>query len=135
MSQPNSFGARSTLRVGNREYVYYSLPALEKAGVATLSRIPYSIRILLENLVRSEDDRTVTRDDIEYLAKWDVNAAARDINFRPARVLMQDFTGVPAVVDLATMRDAFAKIGVNPSLANPLMPTDLFIDHSLQLDY
>src|SRR6185437_2390460 len=107
--------------------------ALEKAGV-NLSRIPYSIKILLENLLRFEDGTTVKRSDIEYVAKWDIDADAREINFRPARVLLQDFTGVPCVVDLAAMRDALKKMGADPRLANPLIPADLVIDHSVQVD-
>jgi aconitate hydratase len=134
MTSQNSFGAASQLQVGGRTYEIYRLSALERAGY-DLARIPYSIRILLENLLRSEDNLTVKRSDIEYVAKWDVDAPAREINFRPSRVLLQDFTGVPCVVDLAAMRDALAKMGADPKKANPLCPVDLVIDHSVQVDY
>jgi aconitate hydratase len=134
MPSKNSFGAATTLRVNNRDYRIYRLDAIEKAGVASISRLPYSIKILLENLLRFEDDRTVKRSDIEYVAKWDTSAAPQEIQFRPARVLLQDFTGVPCVVDLAAMRDALQKMGANPALANPLIPADLVIDHSVQVD-
>jgi aconitate hydratase len=134
MPSKNSFGAASTLRVNDRDYQIYRLDAIEKAGVASVSRLPYSIKVLLENLLRFEDDRTVKRSDIEYVAKWDPTAAPQEIQFRPARVLLQDFTGVPCVVDLAAMRDALQKMGANPALANPLIPADLVIDHSVQVD-
>ncbi len=134
MPSKNSFGAASTLRVNDRDYQIYRLDAVEKAGVASVSRLPYSIKVLLENLLRFEDDRTVKRSDIEYVAKWDTAAAPQEIQFRPARVLLQDFTGVPCVVDLAAMRDALQKMGANPALANPLIPADLVIDHSVQVD-
>src|SRR6266478_2987029 len=135
MTSQNSFGAATQLRSGGRTFQYYSLAALETAGIAKLSRIPYSIKILLENLLRFEDGSTVKRSDIEYVAKWDPAASAREINFRPARVLLQDFTGVPCVVDLAAMRDALAKMGVDPKKASPLIPVDLVIDHSVQVDH
>jgi aconitate hydratase len=134
MKSLNSFHAAGELRVGGRTYEYFRLAALEEAGVATLSRIPYSIKILIENLLRFEDGSTVKKSDIEYVAAWDPKAAARDINFRPARVLLQDFTGVPCVVDLAAMRDALAAMGADPKKANPLIPVDLVIDHSVQVD-
>jgi aconitate hydratase len=134
MTNLNSFSAAGELRVGGRTYHIFRLSALEKAGVAKLARIPYSIKILLENLLRFEDNLTVKRSDIEYVAAWDPAAAPREINFRPARVLLQDFTGVPCVVDLAAMRDALAKLGADPKRANPLIPVDLVIDHSVQVD-
>jgi aconitate hydratase len=134
MTTLNSFGASSELLAGGRTYRIFRLSALEKAGAAKLSRIPYSIKILLENLLRCEDGLTVKRSDIEYVAKWDTSAPAQEINFRPARVLLQDFTGVPCVVDLAAMRDALAKMGSDPKKANPLIPVDLVIDHSVQVD-
>jgi aconitate hydratase len=134
MTSQNSFGAAGKLTAGGREYEIFRLAALEKAGIAKLSRIPYSIKILLENLLRFEDGTTVKKSDIEYVAKWDPNAAATEINFRPARVLLQDFTGVPCVVDLAAMRDALTKMGADPKKANPLIPVDLVIDHSVQVD-
>ena len=133
MATSNSFGARGTLRIGDRDYTIYRLNALEKAGFPT-SRIPYSIRILLENLLRHEDGKNVKKPDIEYVAKWDVKAPPREIGFVPARVLLQDFTGVPCVVDLAAMRDALRDLNADPKLANPLVPVDLVIDHSVQVD-
>src|SRR5438132_10805079 len=134
MTSQNSFGAAGKLKAGGRGYEIFRLAALEKAGAAKLARIPYSIKILLENLLRNEDGSTVKRSDIEYVAKWDPSAPAREINFRPARVLLQDFTGVPCVVDLAAMRDALKKLGADPRKANPLIPADLVIDHSVQVD-
>src|SRR5580658_3785469 len=106
MPSSNSFGSAGTLQAGGRTYRIFRLQALEKSGVAKLDRIPYSIKVLLENLLRFEDNATVKRSDIEYVAAWDPSAPAREIAFRPARVLLQDFTGVPCVVDLAAMRDA-----------------------------
>src|SRR5277367_2216395 len=130
----NSFGSRSTLKSGDRTYEIYRLSALEKKGV-TLSRLPFSLKILLENLLRHEDGRTVTADDIQFLACWDPNAEpSREIAYMPARVLMQDFTGVPAVVDLAAMRDAMKALGGDPEKINPLQPAELVIDHSVQVD-
>jgi len=130
----NSFGASATLRVRDREYEIFRLESLEKQGVGTLSRIPYSIRILLENMLRFEDGRTVRHTDIEYVARWEAAKKAAEINFRPARVLLQDFTGVPCVVDLAAMRDALKQMNADPRRANPLIPVDLVIDHSVQVD-
>src|ERR1700722_1508497 len=124
MTSLNSFGAAGQLHAGGRTHQIFRLAALEKAGV-NLSRIPYSIKILLENLLRFEDGSTVKRADIEYVAKWETAAPATEINFRPARVVLQDFTGVPCVVDLAAMRDALAKMGSDPKKANPLIPVDL----------
>ena len=134
MGSKNTFGALSTLKVGDRQYQIYRLEALEKAGVGTTHRLPYSIKVLLENLLRFEDHRTVKHNDIEYVARWSVGGPVKEIQFRPARVLLQDFTGVPCVVDLAAMRDALASAGANPKLANPLIPADLVIDHSVQVD-
>lgn len=134
MPSKNSFGAASLLRVNNRDYTIYRLDSLEKAGVGALNRVPFSIKVLLENLLRFEDDRTVKRSDIEYVASWQ-KGQAQEIQFRPARVLLQDFTGVPCVVDLAAMRDALSKMGADPGLANPLIPADLVIDHSVQVDH
>ncbi len=130
----DSFKAADTLRVGNRSYRYVRLDALERAGVARLAELPYSIKVLLENLLRYEDGNTVKRDDIEALAKYKPGGEQREIAFRPARVLLQDFTGVPAVVDLAVMRDAIAKMGGDPKKINPLQPVELVIDHSVQVD-
>src|SRR5512143_3747231 len=127
MTSQNSFGAAGKLRAGGREYEIFRLAALEKAGIAKLSRIPYSIKILLENLLRFEDGITVKKSDIEYVAKWDPKAPATEINFRPARVLLQDFTGVPCVVDLATTHHTPTKTHTNPKKANPLIPVHLLI--------
>jgi aconitate hydratase len=133
MSQ-NSFGAASTLRVGGTDYRIFRLAALEEKGIANVSRMPVSHRILLENLLRCEDGRKVQAADIEAVAKGATGENAKEISFMPARVLLQDFTGVPCVVDLAAMRDALAAMGADPSKANPLMPADLVIDHSVQVD-
>jgi aconitate hydratase len=130
----NSFGARSTLRVGGNEYEIYRLDSLARHGVR-LERLPYSLRILLENLLRTENGRTVTADDVLALANWDPRAEPdQEVAFTPARVLLQDFTGVPCVVDLAAMRDAMAAMGGDPALINPLQPVELVIDHSVQVD-
>ncbi len=134
MSNGNSFGAAASLRAGGREYEIFRLDALEKAGVAGVSRLPYSIKILLENLLRHEDGRNVRASDIETVARWEGVAGSKEISFMPARVLLQDFTGVPAVVDLAAMRDALKAMGADPRKANPLLPVDLVIDHSVQVD-
>jgi len=134
-NHPNSFGARDTLRAGDRTYAYYRLDALAAAGydVATL---PYSMKILLENLVRFEDGRSVKKADIEAIAGWNPAApVTSEIAYRPARVLLQDFTGVPCVVDLAAMRDALATMGGDPKRINPLQPVELVIDHSVQVDH
>ncbi|CAN5773209.1 aconitate hydratase [soil metagenome] len=130
----NSFDARATLRVGDREYEIFRLQALEREGV-DVSRLPYSLRILLENLLRTEDGVTVTRDDVLALARWDPeNAPNREIAFTPARTVLQDFTGVPAIVDLAAMRDAMSALGGDASRINPLQPVELVVDHSVQVD-
>ncbi|MDW8354180.1 MAG: aconitate hydratase AcnA [Bryobacterales bacterium] len=134
MACKDSFGAAATLRVGGISYRIFRLDALEKAGLANLSRLPFSIKILLENLLRHEDGRTVKAEDIEAAARWNGTPAPHEINFMPARVLLQDFTGVPAVVDLAAMRDALKALGSDPRRANPLLPADLVIDHSVQVD-
>lgn len=130
----NSFNAKATLRSGDTDYTIYRLDALEKFGV-DLSRLPYSLRILLENLLRTEDGRSVTTADVLALGNWDPKAVPSDeIAFTPARVLLQDFTGVPCVVDLAAMREAMAKLGGDPKKINPLQPVELVIDHSVQVD-
>jgi aconitate hydratase len=133
MDNLNTFGSAATLPVGSKSYQIHRLSALEKAGF-DLRRIPVSIKVLLENLLRFEDGRIVKRSDIEYVSAWDAKAPAQEIQFRPARVLMQDFTGVPCIVDLAAMRDALSAMGKNPAKANPLIPADLVIDHSVQVD-
>ena len=131
----NSFGTRATINVGGRAYTIYSLEALSKGGFGGVSRMPFSLRILLENLLRYEDDVTVTREDIEVLASWDpATPPDKEVAFRPARVLMQDLTGVPAIVDLAAMRDAMVALGGDPKKINPLSPVELVIDHSVQVD-
>jgi aconitate hydratase len=130
----NSFGARSTLRVGDNQYEIYRLDALEQQGV-NLGRLPFSLRILLENLLRTENGRTVTAEDVLALASWQPKAEPdKEVAFTPARVILQDFTGVPCVVDLAAMRDAMAAMGGDPGLINPLQPVELVIDHSVQVD-
>ena len=133
-SHPNSFQSAATLSSGSSTVHYFRLPALEAQGVS-LSRLPFALRILLENLLRCEDGRTVTADDIRFLAAWDPKAEpSREIAYMPARVLMQDFTGVPAIVDLAAMRDAMKTLGGDPEKINPLQPAELVIDHSVQVD-
>jgi aconitate hydratase len=130
----NSFGAESTLSVGGRKYRFFRLATLEEKGIAKISRMPVSHRILLENLLRCEDGKKVQASDIQAVARGESGESAKEISFMPARVLLQDFTGVPCVVDLAAMRDALAAMGADPSKANPLMPADLVIDHSVQVD-
>ncbi|HEU0161641.1 MAG TPA: aconitate hydratase AcnA [Rhizomicrobium sp.] len=131
----DSFKCRKTLKVGSKSYVYFSLTAAEKNGLKGVSRLPYSMRVLLENLLRHEDGQTVTKDDIKAVVAWLKNRTSdREIAFRPARVLMQDLTGVPAVVDLAAMRDAMKTLGGNPEKINPLAEVDLVIDHSVMID-
>jgi len=135
MPSQNSFDARATVSVDGRDVDIFRLDAIAKAGLGDPRRLPYSIRVLLENLLRYEDGDTVTKSDIEAIAKWDPKAKpSTEIAFRPSRVLLQDFTGVPAVVDLAAMREAFARMGGDPSRINPLQPADLVIDHSVQVD-
>ena len=130
----NTFGSRATLKSGNNEYEIYRLDSLDKQGINT-SKLPYSLRILLENLLRNENGKSVTADDIKFLAAWKASdEPSREISFAPARVLMQDFTGVPAVVDLAAMRDAVKRFEGDPSIINPLQPAELVIDHSIQVD-
>src|SRR3954452_18402815 len=130
---PNSFDARGTLRVGDRELEIFRLAALQaKFDVA---RLPFSLKILLENLLRTEGNGAVEAADVEALASWDAKAEpSNEIAFTPARVVMQDFTGVPAVVDLAAMRDAMADLGGDAAQINPLVPAELVIDHSVQVD-
>jgi aconitate hydratase len=130
----NSFNSRSTLKVGNKEYEIYRLDALDKQGIST-RHLPYSLRILLENLLRTEDGRNVKKEDIRSMASWNKNSKPdKEIAFTPSRVLLQDFTGVPCVVDLAAMRDAMQQLGGDPALINPLQPVELVIDHSVQVD-
>ncbi|HEX6228158.1 MAG TPA: aconitate hydratase AcnA [Solirubrobacterales bacterium] len=137
MQSLDSFNCRRTLQVGDKSYDYYSLKAAEQNGLDGIAALPASLKVLLENLLRYEDGRTVTRDDILAVAEWLRNGGTsqHEIAFRPARVLMQDFTGVPAIVDLAAMRDAMAKLGGDPRKINPLAPVDLVIDHSVMVDF
>ena len=135
-SSLDSFKCRKTLVAGGKSYTYYSLPDAEANGLAGISTLPYAMKVLLENLLRHEDGRTVTKADILAVSEWlaDKGEAGKEIGFRPARVLMQDFTGVPAVVDLAAMRDGMALLGGDPKRINPLVPVDLVIDHSVIVD-
>ncbi len=136
MSTENSFGTRTSLSVGDTTVAFHSLETLERGGFPAVARLPYSLKILLENLLRREDGRSVTADDIQALAAWDPTAGdTQEIAFMPARVLLQDFTGVPAVVDLAAMRDGVVRLGGNPDQINPLQPAELVIDHSVQVDH
>jgi aconitate hydratase len=134
----NSFAAKSALSSGNSSFEIYRLSALEKAGIGNVARLPFSLKVLLENLLRHEDGRFVFAEDIRALAGWDPTdaggASEKEISFMPARVLLQDFTGVPAVVDLAAMRDAMRVLGGDPKKINPLLPAELVIDHSVQVD-
>ncbi|CAN7697670.1 aconitate hydratase AcnA [Bosea sp. LjRoot237] len=136
MASLDSFKCRKTLTVGTRTYVYYSLPDAEANGLPGISKLPFSMKVLLENLLRFEDGRSVTKTDIEAFVAWldDKGKGGKEIGFRPARVLMQDFTGVPAVVDLAAMRDGVVALGGDPAKINPLVPVDLVIDHSVIVD-
>ncbi|WP_370637722.1 aconitate hydratase AcnA [Pseudochrobactrum sp. XF203] len=136
MSHIDSFKCHKTLTVDGKDYVYYSLTEAEKNGLEGVSKLPFSMKVLLENLLRFEDDRSVKKADIESIAKWlvDRGSAGAEIAYRPARVLMQDFTGVPAVVDLAAMRDAMVALGGDAEKINPLVPVDLVIDHSVIVD-
>ncbi len=136
MASLNSFGARATLQVGAEKYTYFRLGALQERGIGHVQRLPFSTRVLLENLLRYEDGTSVSRADIEAVAGWDpAHHPEHEIAYRVARVLLQDFTGVPAVVDLAAMRDAMRQLGGDPNKINPLQPVDLVIDHSVQVDH
>ncbi|MBI1204552.1 MAG: aconitate hydratase AcnA [Rhodopseudomonas sp.] len=136
MTSLDSFKCLKTLKVGGKAYAYYSLPVAEKNGLKGISRLPFSMKVLLENLLRNEDGRTVTKDDIVAVAQWlKTKTSTHEFAFRPARVLMQDFTGVPAVVDLAAMRDAMSELGGDPEKINPLVPVDLVIDHSVAVSF
>jgi aconitate hydratase len=136
MTSLDSFRCCKTLQVGGKTYAYFSLPIAERNGLKGISRLPFSMKVLLENLLRNEDGRTVTKDDIKAVAEWlKTKTSDREIAFRPARVLMQDFTGVPAVVDLAAMRDAMKQLGGDPKKINPQVPVDLVIDHSVAVTF
>ncbi|QRF24099.1 aconitate hydratase AcnA [Alicyclobacillus sp. TC] len=135
MAENNLFQARQNLQVGNKNYIYYSLPALEQAGVGSVSRLPFSIKILLEAVLRQADGRVITEQHVRDLANWNApKPQSADVPFKPARILLQDFTGVPAVVDLAALRAAMHTLGGDPKRINPLIPVDLVIDHSVQVD-
>ena len=136
MTSLDSFRCCKTLQVGSKTYAYFSLLIAERNGLKGISRLPFSMKVLLENLLRNEDGRTVTKDDIKAVAEWlKTKTSEREIAFRPARVLMQDFTGVPAVVDLAAMRDAMKQLGGDPKKINPQVPVDLVIDHSVAVTF
>lgn len=136
MTSLDSFKCAKTLKVGSKTYAYYSLPLAEKNGLKGISRLPFSMKVLLENLLRNEDGTTVTKEDIKAVAEWmKTKTSTHEFAFRPARVLMQDFTGVPAVVDLAAMRDAMETLGGDPKKINPLIPVDLVIDHSVNVNF
>ena len=136
MTSLDSFRCCKTLQVGSKSYAYFSLPTAERNGLKGISRLPFSMKVLLENLLRNEDGRSVTKDDIKAVAEWlKTKTSEREIAFRPARVLMQDFTGVPAVVDLAAMRDAMKQLGGDSKKINPQVPVDLVIDHSVAVTF
>src|ERR687888_254654 len=136
MTSLDSFRCCKPLKVGSKTYAFYSIAAAEKNGLKGISRLPFSMKVLLENLLRHEDGRSVTKEDLQAVAQWlKTKTSEREIAFRPARVLMQDFTGVPAVVDLAAMRDAMKMLGGDPKKINPLVPVDLVIDHSVAVNF
>src|SRR5437868_13806449 len=136
MTSLDSFRCCKPLKVGSKTYAYYSLPIAEKNGLKSISRLPFSMKVLLENLLRNEDGRSINKEDIQAVAQWlKTKTSEREIAFRPARVLMQDFTGVPAVVDLAAMRDAMKALGGDPKKINPLVPVDLVCDHSVAVTF
>src|ERR1051325_1188527 len=135
-TKTNSFSSKAQIAIGGGKVELYRLDALVKAGVGDVATLPYSLRILLENLLRHEDGKTVQPADIEAVAGWNPRQRIEhEVQLRPARVLMQDFTGVPAVCDLAAMRDAFVKLGLPGKAINPLKPAELVIDHSVQIDH
>src|SRR4030088_3165970 len=136
MTSLDSFKCARSLKVGSKTYAYYSLPVAEKNGLKGISRLPFSMKVLLENLLRNEDGRSVTKDDILAFSQWRKSKTSEgEIAFRPARVLVQDFPGVPAVVDLAAMRDAMKMLGGDPKKINPLVPVDLVCDHSVAVTF
>src|ERR1700757_3180238 len=131
----NSFNSRSSLKVSGKEYTIYRLDALDKQGISTM-HLPYSLRILLENLLRTEDGKNVTKEEVRALAAWNSKSKPdKEIAFTPSRVLLQDFTGVPTVVDLAAMRDAMKRLGGDARKINPLVPVDLVCDHSVAVNF
>jgi aconitate hydratase len=130
----DSLKTRRTLKVDGKEYMYFSLPEAAKQ-IGDIARLPYSLKVLLENVLRFEDGRSYTVDDARKIAEWLKDGrSTQEVPFRPARILLQDFTGVPAVVDLAAMRDALARLDGDPRKVNPLVPVDLVIDHSVMVD-
>src|SRR5688572_19189124 len=132
----NPFNSRAALAVADKKISFYRISSLESHGLGAVSRLPFSIRVLLESVLRNCDGYIVTENDVKALAAWNAAAPAKaDIPFMPARVVLQDFTGVPCVVDLAAMRSAMKRLGGDPKKINPLIPVDLVIDHSVQVDY
>jgi aconitate hydratase len=131
----NAISARSTLQTAGGEVDYYRLAAIEEAGLGKLAELPYSIRILLENVLRNVDGFAVSEDHVKTLAAWTPTNAGGEVPFKPARVILQDFTGVPALVDFAAMRSAMSRLGGEPAKINPQIPADLVIDHSVQVDH
>ena len=135
MTTNDVFNARKSFELDGKHYNYYQLDALEQAGVGEVSKLPYSIKVLLESVLRQQDGRVITKEHVENLAKWGTDEVKEiDVPFKPSRVILQDFTGVPAVVDLASLRKAMADLGGDPDKINPLKPVDLVIDHSVQVD-
>ena len=132
--QNDIYQIKKVLKTAGREFSYYSLAEMQKQGYE-IEKMPFSIRILLENVLRNFDDFAITKENIETILNWKPEASDKDIPFKPARVLMQDFTGVPAVVDIASLRAEAARRGKNPDAINPLIPVDLVVDHSVQVDY
>jgi len=131
----NSFGARDTFSVNGKDIGIFRLSTLQEKGLGEIDKLPYSIRVLLESVLRNCDGQTVTEDDVKALASWNAADPAKvEIPYKPSRVVLQDFTGVPAVVDLAAMRSAMSRLGGEPEKINPLIPVDLVIDHSVQVD-
>ena len=135
MAKSNLHNSRTSFSLNGKEYNYYRLAALEEAGIAKVSRLPYSIKVLLESVLRQYDGYVIKEDHVNQLAKWgkDANTEA-EVPFKPSRVVLQDFTGVPVVVDLASLRSAMNEMGGNPDKINPAIPVDLVIDHSVQVD-
>ena len=135
-AKQDPFSARASLKTAQGEAVIYRLDRLEKAGLGSISRLPYSIKVLLESLLRNLDGEAITEENVQALARWSAKAPVQsEVPFKPARVILQDFTGVPAVVDLAAMRSAVKRLGGDPERINPLLPVDLVIDHSVQVDF
>ena len=135
MTTENLYNSKQSFELNGKRYHYYRLKAIEEAGVAKISRLPYSIRVLLESVLRQVDGRVITKEHVDNLAKWGTGEVKDgEVPFKPSRVILQDFTGVPAVVDLASFRKAMADMGGDPDEINPEIPVDLVIDHSVQVD-